>query len=307
MRFVIVLCVGFVLASIAAVPAVAAGQIDMAALVTAFDQIVLREQGRVAKWTRGTVPLSLKLGASFGTAELNALQASLATITANTDLSIGRDDTAEHPDFLIEWSSDLGSPFAGAHNVGRTRSSFSVLEGELSGAHILILRDWNRGDAHRIDRTLPHEMLHAVGFHGHSESFDSVMTLGGAGYGTSRWDELFLRVLYDPRLPVGTPRIFALPVVCTLLHERLIAEGNTDVADLNRSGPHPYCRQLVGKPVDSLTAHDALQLAWAYLKGLGTARSIPEAEKWARLAAQHGDPDAAYVLQEIGSASRGNP
>lgn len=278
----------------------------MMALVTAFDQVVLREQGRVAKWTRGTAPLSLKVNASFGTAELNALETTLATISRHAGLVIHREDTVEHPDFLVEWSADLGSPFAGAHNVGRTRSSFSLLDGELMGAHILILRDWNRGDAQRIDRTMPHELLHAVGFHGHSVSFDSVMTLGGGGHGLSRWDQLFLRVLYDPRLPVGTPRIFALPVVCTLLHERLIAEGNIEIADLNRTGAHPYCGQLAGQPL-AVNENEALRLAWAYLKGLGTARSIPEAEKWARLAAQHGDPDAAYVLQEIGSASRGNP
>lgn len=295
-----------ILACALTTPARSAEPIDMMALVTAFDQIVLREQGRVAKWTRGAAPLSLKVTASFGTAELNALETSLVTISRHAGLVIHREDTVEHPDFLVEWSADLGSSFAGAHNVGRTRSSFSLLDGELTGAHILILRDWNRGDAQRIDRTMPHELLHAVGFHGHSESFDSVMTLGGTGYGLSRWDELFLRVLYDPRLPVGTPRIFALPIVCTLLHDRLIADGNTEIVNLNRTGAHPFCRQLAGQPL-AANADDALRLAWAYLKGLGTERSIAEAEKWARLAAAHGDPDAAYVLHEIGTESRGKP
>lgn len=297
---------GAILACALAAPAQSAERIDMITLVTAFDQIVLREQGRVAKWTRGAAPLSLKVTASFGAAELNALETSLLAISTHTDLFIRRDDTVEHPDFLIEWSLDLGSPFAGAHNVGRTRSSFALLDGELTGAHILILRDWTRGDAHRIDRTMPHELLHAIGFHGHSVSFDSVMTLGGAGHGLSRWDQLFLRVLYDPRLAVGMPRIFALPVACALLHERLVAEGNAEIADLNRAGAHPYCNRLAGQPL-AVNENEALRLAWAYLKGLGTARNIPEAEKWARLAATHGDPDAAYVLHEIGIFSRDNP
>jgi hypothetical protein len=58
------------LAAVLSSPVRAADRIDMAALVDAFHQIALQGQGRVSKWTPGSTPLSLKVTAAFGAAEL---------------------------------------------------------------------------------------------------------------------------------------------------------------------------------------------------------------------------------------------
>jgi hypothetical protein len=287
---------------LAAWPAVSAERVDMAAVMTAFDEMILRGQGRVAKWPERTAPLTFKVAADFGEREAAALASAIAAIETHTKLRFRRDQTAVRPAILIEMSDDLGTPFAGAHNVGWTRSSFERVSGEVTGAHIRILRDWSRGDARRIDRTMPHEMLHAVGFHGHAQSFESVMSMRGTGYGLTKWDILFLKVLYDPRLPIGTPRVFALPLACRLIHDRLIAEANREVSDLNRTGPHRYCEDLARQPVAATASLDQVMLAWAYLKGLGVARDIAQAELWARRAQAQNDSDAAYVLYQIDPA-----
>jgi hypothetical protein len=134
------------------------------------------------------------------------------------------------------------------HQTGLTKTTFRRISGGLMKATISIVQDWHRGDPYHIYRLVPHETMHALGFNGHVRGFDSVLTVSGGRNSFSEWDLLFLRVLYDPRLPAGTPRVFALPLACRLMHERLIAERNRDVTDLNPAGSHALCGDLARAP-----------------------------------------------------------
>ena len=296
----------FILSSMLVSPLRAAEQasvgLALADIVAAFDQAIFSGQARVGKWPLDRT-LRIKVAASFGAAETQALNDAIGMIDRQTRLTMRRDDRTAEAELTVELVDDLGSRGAGIHNVGRTHSSYVSASGEMQVATISIARDWARRGPNLINRTLPHEMLHAVGFHGHApEGFDSVMAGVGGSAAPTAWDLLFLRVLYDERLPLGTPRIFALPIACTLLHERLVAERSVAVADLRSSGPHPHCANLASRPVVTNGQSERVAIAWAYLHGLGVARNLDQAEQWAQRSKALGDPDAEYLLYSIGRA-----
>jgi hypothetical protein len=280
-------------------------QVGFADIVSAFDQAILQGQSRVSKWPLDRV-LRVKVTASLGTTETQALKDAIGMLDRQTRLTVRRDDRASEAELIVELVDGLGMRGVGIHNVGRTHSSYEGASGEMQVATISLARDWAHRNSNLIHRTLPHEMLHAVGFHGHApDGFDSVMTAVGGGEKPTAWDLLFLKVLYDERLRLGTPRIFALPIACRLLHERLVAEHSASVSDLRPGvGPHPHCADLASRPVESNVDGQRGSLAWAYLHGLGVARDLDEAEKWARRAKAEGDRNADYLLYRIEQTKR---
>lgn len=282
----------------------AAEKADLATLVHVFDQMVLRDQGRVSKWTPGNKQLTIKVMAKFAERESSILESNLAALSEHAKLKIVRDDQAEKPEFLFETTKTLRAhPGVGMRYIGMTQSSWGRLGSEMRSAVIQIIEDWARNDPYAIYRTIPHELMHALGFHGHPLVFDSALSELNTRNSMSEWDLFFVRVLYDPKLPVGTPRVLALPLVCKLIHERLIAEANPDVTDLNRGGPHPYCERLQAtQEIVAKTPLDELRLGWAYLRGLGVARDLSEAERWAQKALAGKDQDAQTVLTLIEKA-----
>lgn len=295
------LCLGIIgMALPLCTPAVAAERADLATLMTVFDQMALRDNGRINKWVPGSGSLTLKVTAKFGEKENSVLESAVAVLGESAKLKIVRNDEAEKPHFLVETSKDvMVQPDVSRFTVGQTNSIFGRLAGEMRNATIKIIPDWYRGDPYRIYRTLPHEMMHALGFHGHAQVFDSAMSLQNTRNSLSDWDLFFARVLYDPKLPVGTPRVFALPLICRLMHQRLIDEGNVDVIDLSRSAPHPYCQQLAKQPVAAKTPAEHAWLGLAYFRGLGVEQNFDEAERWTQKALALKDPDAQALLAAI--------
>ena len=290
---------GLALLVAAASPVRGADRVSFADIVTAFDQAILQGQARVSKWPLDRV-VRLKATASFGAAEIQALNDAIAMVDRQTRLTIRRDDGAAEAELTVEMVDGLGSRGAGIHNVGRTHASYVSASGEMQVVTISIVRDWARRDPNLIHRTLPHEMLHALGFHGHAPvGFESVMSGVGGSSRPTAWDLLFLKVLYDERLPIGTPRVFALPIACRLLHERLVAERTASVVDLGSSGTHPHCTGLAARPLATNVESERVAIAWAYLNGLGVARDFDEAEHWARRSKALGDRDADYLLYSI--------
>ena len=286
----------------AAVPSLAAERTDFAVLMVAFDQMALRENGAVTKWS-ATRPLKFKVATKFGDKETAAVDYTLKAIEAETKLSFVRNDDEAEPDIVIELSKeDLSAAFRGFINAGGlTRARWSKYNGDLRTASIAIKHDWYRGDPYYIHRVVPHEMMHAIGFSEHAQGFDSISSYHAPRASYSEWDHLFMRVLYDPRLKPGTPRVFALPAVCRILHERLLAEKNQLVPDLSRDGsPHPYCEELAKLPLDpKKDAMTQTRIGWAYLRGLGVARDEAEGEKWLRLAATQGFDDAQKLVATV--------
>jgi hypothetical protein len=295
----------FALASCAGAAEASGARLMLSDVVAAFDQAILQGQNRVSKWPIDHV-VRLKVVAQFGDAENSALNDALRMVGRQTRLDLRRVDVSSDAEMTIETVADLGSPGPRIHNVGRTQATFMGASGEMQAATISIARDWGRGDPQRIGRTMPHEMLHAIGFHGHTpDGFDSVMSPVGKGYGPSAWDLLFLKVLYDERLPLGTPRLFALPIACRLLHERVVADRNPLVGDLHPKSEHPHCADLTGRPVATDVAGERVAIAWAYLHGLGVARDLEEAARWTQRSKAAGDRDADYLQYRVDEARRG--
>lgn len=260
--------------------------------------MALAERGMVVKWTKAP---ALRVLDSFGLRENEAISAALATIRRDTGLAIERNDTLAKSDITLELSDE---DFAKAIKAtgefgGLTRPVFGTYNGDLVSASIRIRRDWQRGGELYFYSVSAHELLHAVGFPGHAQGFDSISSYRNQPRSYTAWDELFMRVLYDKRLTPGMPRLFALPIACRVMHEMLIAERNADVVDLVRTGEQPTCAQLTAAPIAAKSAVDQLRIAMAYARGTGVAKDSEKAKLWARRAAEQGSADAKKLEDEL--------
>lgn len=277
-----------------ACPAVATERTEFTVVMTAFDQMSIRANGFVNKWTKKE-PIQVKVLSEFRDWDTKALDYALAAIETNTKLKFVRDDTTEKPDLTLEFSN--APIFHGAGSMGGvTRPTWARITGDMRKAAIQMRRSAN---AYHVYHLIPHEFMHAIGFHDHAQGFDSISSYYSTRNSYSDWDQIFMRVLYDPRLPVGTPRAFARPLMCRLLHERLIDENVDFVTDLNRNGPHPHCEELSRQPVAAKTPLDQIRIGWAYLRGLGIKKNLPEAERWAKLGADPNNADARALLAAV--------
>ena len=74
----------------------------------------------------------------------------------------------------------------------------------------------------QIDICLAHEFMHVFGLRYHSGIVRSVLSPAHEETGLTPWDELALKVLYDPRLEPGSTRDAATAIVRDILSENLL-------------------------------------------------------------------------------------
>jgi hypothetical protein len=70
---------------------------------------------------------------------------------------------------------------------------------------------------------LTHELLHALGWRGHTHRVRSAISYAHGETEMTRWDRLMMRTLYDTRLQPGMPKEEAMPLVRAILAE--LVEG----------------------------------------------------------------------------------
>jgi len=68
---------------------------------------------------------------------------------------------------------------------------------------------------------LTHELLHAMGWRGHTHRLRSAISYAHGETGLTKWDRMIMRALYDPRLPPGISKTNAIPVARAIFHEML--------------------------------------------------------------------------------------
>jgi len=68
---------------------------------------------------------------------------------------------------------------------------------------------------------LTHELLHALGWRGHTHRIRSVISYAHGETELTKWDRMMMRALYDPRLPPGISKADALPVIRVIFHEMI--------------------------------------------------------------------------------------
>lgn len=71
---------------------------------------------------------------------------------------------------------------------------------------------------------LTHELLHALGWRGHTHRIRSAISYAHGETEMTRWDRLMMRTLYDPRLRPGVSKEEAMPVVRAILTELIEKE-----------------------------------------------------------------------------------
>lgn len=68
---------------------------------------------------------------------------------------------------------------------------------------------------------LNHELLHALGWRGHTHRVRSAISYAHGETELTKWDRMLMRTLYDPRLEPGISKEDALPVIRVILREMI--------------------------------------------------------------------------------------
>lgn len=68
---------------------------------------------------------------------------------------------------------------------------------------------------------LTHELLHGLGWRGHTHRLRSAISYAHGETGLTNWDRMMMRALYDPRLPPGISKADAIPIARAIFHEML--------------------------------------------------------------------------------------
>ena len=177
---------------------------------------MLSRSGILAKWespitvavVEGDTPKNIALAKVTLTelAELGGLELEWAELgTSGIELEIYFSDKRQ---FVIN-GNQLASCYA---RTGGTPN------GRLTAAGIYISAD-GEGDW-RTD-CLTHELLHALGWRGHTHRVRSVISYVHGETELTKWDRMMMRALYDPRLPPGISKADALPVIRVIFHEMI--------------------------------------------------------------------------------------
>lgn len=72
-----------------------------------------------------------------------------------------------------------------------------------------------------IRQCLRHELMHAFGFLGHSHRVRSILSYVHGEEDLTRWDEVLLKSLYDPRLTTGMPRSEVMAILDEVIEENM--------------------------------------------------------------------------------------
>lgn len=177
---------------------------------------MLSQSGNLAKWestvtvavVEGDTPANIALTKEIlaELAELGGLELKMAARDAAAiGLEIHFSDKRE---FVIN-GNQLATCYA------RTRGT---PDGRLTDVGIYI---GITGEGEWRTDCLTHELLHGMGWRGHTHRIRSAISYAHGESELTKWDRLMMRALYDPRLPPGMSKADAIPVVRAIFREML--------------------------------------------------------------------------------------
>lgn len=111
-------------------------------------------------------------------------------------------------EFVIN-GNQRASCYARTGNASRGRLDTASIYISLSGTD-----EWHTD-------CLTHELLHGLGWRGHTHRIRSAISYAHGETKLTKWDKLMMRALYDPRLPPGILRADAIPVARAIFREML--------------------------------------------------------------------------------------
>ncbi len=279
-------------------------------LLKSFDQVTMggageSQFGRIAKWV---APIRVKLAGPVSSSAKSVILETLKTFSELTSLDVALvDESKEGENILIDFGGRAGKWHCTLHPRLSNGSAMRY-------ATIYIDRtdlDLRPSGVRILRRCVRHELMHALGFLGHTHSTDSILSYRHPNFDFTTWDELFVRTLYDPRLEVGTPRELALPVACEVISE-LLAARSAKTEESRAASPaatpvHPYCAEKRAEIANTSDARAQHRLAWAFKTGRGTPRDDAQAVEWFTLAAEQGFVPAQTDLGQLYDKGQGVP
>lgn len=177
---------------------------------------VLSRSGNLAKWES---PLTVAVVEGASEENVDLARAELAELARLSGLTIDwvEPDAAEIG-LKIHFSRDRDFIINGNQRASCYAGTGNATDGRLDAAGIYIglvkEGEW------RTD-CLTHELLHALGWRGHTHRVRSAISYAHGETELTRWDRLLMRTLYDKRLPHGISKTDAMPVVRAILHDMI--------------------------------------------------------------------------------------
>jgi hypothetical protein len=174
------------------------------------------KSGYIAKW-KSPVTVAIVEGASAKNTDLTKKSlAELALLSGLTFKWI--QPGAGRINLDIHFSSKREFVINGNQRAACYARTGNAPNGRIFSVGIYISRTGK--DEWRTD-CLTHELLHALGWRGHTHRVRSAISYAHGETELTKWDKLMMRTLYDPRLPPGMSKNDAMPIARAILREMI--------------------------------------------------------------------------------------
>ena len=177
---------------------------------------IFSESGNLAKW-ESPVTVAVVEGANPANVDLSkSLLAELAQLSGLAIEWVEPGDAGIQ--LKIHFSSEREFIINGNQRATCYAGTGDSPDGRLDAASIYI--GLAKEGEWRTD-CLTHELLHALGWRGHTHRVRSAISYAHGETELTKWDRLMMRALYDPRLAPGISKADAIPVTRVIFREMI--------------------------------------------------------------------------------------
>lgn len=280
--------------------AILAAVVRPAAADTAFETY-LQEFYEAALWNDGKVPtpihkwtnpVRVRMTGPMVGSYADTVMDRLRQLTAMAGIEVALvAPGATDENFLVEFV-ETHELFAGGRAAGCVSYTDWNAQGEITKARLVI----NLSQGFGLRRCITHESMHALGFAGHPQAIDSVLSYVYQREDATEIDKISLQTLYDPRVKPG---LFQLPgmaaasdvVVDKLLAAHILPDGGVEAA---RAQGRQFVANLVPLTISLAEKGNValqFQLGAAYTFGQVVDKDEAKGFAWYKRAAESTAPE----------------